>query len=221
MTTTICVDGNATLVLPTTSSTTTSHGPTTSTISISATPGQFYESPTPSPQASSTSTSVALYDPSAPSTFSVYVPPTAPTSTYVALVVAPTTTEAPYVAPAATTASSSLGLSSSSTCSSGSPCTGDLTFYQAGLGACGLTTNGDKEMVIALPHDLMGTQSNDNPYCSKTVTISYKGTSITAKVVDKCMGCTGYSIDLSNLAFSSLRISFNQGRVTSIWYFND
>ena len=39
MTTTICVDGNATLVLPTTSSTTASHGPTTSTISISATLG--------------------------------------------------------------------------------------------------------------------------------------------------------------------------------------
>ena len=91
----------------------------------------------------------------------------------------------------------------------------------AGLGACGLTTDGDKEMVIALPHDLMGTQSNDNPYCGKTVTISYKGTSITAKVVDKCMGCTGYSIDLSNLAFSSLGISFNQGRVIGIWYFNN
>jgi hypothetical protein len=97
----------------------------------------------------------------------------------------------------------------------------DCPFYQAGLGACGLTTDGNKEMVIALPHDLMGTQSNDNPYCGKTVTISYKETSITAKVVDKCMGCTGYSIDLSNLAFSSLGISFNQGRVTGIWYFND
>jgi cytoskeletal protein RodZ len=227
----IWVDGDATPVPPN-SSTTTSHIPTTSTISSSEIPVQFHESPTSSPQVPSTSTSVAPYVPPTPSTSSVYVPPAAPTSTYVAPVVdsvtspayvAPTTTEAPAAtttAPAQATASSS-GSSSGGTCSYESPCTGDLTYYTAGLGACGLTTDGDKEMVIVLPHDFMGTQSNGNPYCGKTVTISFEGTSITATVVDKCMGCTGYSIDLSNLAFSSLGINFAQGRVRGSWYFND
>jgi hypothetical protein len=239
ITTTIWVDGDATPVPPTTSSPTTSLIPTTSTISTSVTPAEFHESPTPSPQAPSTSTSAAPYVPPTPSTSSVYVPPTAPTSTYVAPVIdsvpspayiAPTTTEAPYVAPVATTAAPaqatttpppSSGSSSGGVCSSASPCTGDLTYYQAGLGACGLTTDGDTEMVIALPHELMGTQSNGNPYCGQTVTISYQGTSIVAPIVDKCMGCTNYSIDLSDLAFSNLGINFAQGRVSGTWYFND
>jgi hypothetical protein len=221
MTTTICVDSNTILVLPTTLSTITSHNSTTSTVSTSATLGQFYKSPTSSPQVSSTSTSVALYNPSALSMFSVYVPPTVPISIYVVLVVVPTTTEALYVAPAAITALLSLGLSSSSTCSLESLCIEDLTFYQAGLRACGLTTDSNKEIAIAFLYDLIDTQSNGNLYCSKTVTILYKETNITAKVVDKCIGYTGYSIDLSNLALSSLGISFNQGQVTGIWYFND
>jgi hypothetical protein len=162
---------------------------------------------------------IAPYVPPTPSTSSIYVLPATPTSTYVALVVdsvtspayvAPTTTKAPT---ATTTAlaqaiASLSGSSSSSTCSYESPYIGDLTYYTAGLSACGLTTNSDKEMVIALLHDFMGTQSNGNPYCSKTVIITYEGTSITITVVDKCIGCIGYSIDLSNLAFSSLRINF-------------
>lgn len=247
ITATIWVDGDATPVPPTLTSTTTSHVPTTSTTSTSATPAEFHESPTtPSPQAPSTSTSVAPYVPPTPSTSSVYVQAAAPTSTYVAPVVdsvtspayvapttpaTPTTTEAAYVAPVATSAapaqattapsSSSSGSSSGGVCSSTSQCEGDLTFYTAGLGACGWPTDGDTEMVIALPHVLMGTQSNGNPYCGKMVTVMHNGQSIIAKVVDKCTGCDNYSIDLSNLAFSSLGIDFNQGRTTGTWYFND
>jgi hypothetical protein len=76
-------------------------------------------------------------------------------------------------------------------------------------------------MVIALPHDLMGTQSNGNPYCGKTVTIQKGSAKVIATVVDKCMGCTGMSIDLSNKAFSGLGIAYDTGRTQGTWWFND
>jgi len=87
------------------------------------------------------------------------------------------------------------------------------------MGACGNVSDGNVEKVIALPHGLMGTQSNGNPYCGKTVTITHNGKSTTATVADKCMGCTGNSIDLSNAAFLELD-SFDIGRTTAEWYFN-
>lgn len=67
----------------------------------------------------------------------------------------------------------------------------------------------------------MGTQSNGNPYCGKTITIQCKATGkkTTATVVDKCMGCTGYSIDLSNAAFLELD-DLSVGRTTADWWFN-
>jgi len=76
-------------------------------------------------------------------------------------------------------------------------------------------------MVIALPFELMGTESNDNPYCGKTVTIEHEGTSIVATIVDKCMGCYNHSIDLSTLAFHNLNVAFAVGRTTATWYFNN
>lgn len=164
---------------------------------------------------------------------STYVAPTTseiPSSTYVA----PTTfstSEAPsstYVAPSSTSstaaasssaASSSGSGASSSGCSESSPCSGDITYYTAGLGACGLTTDGDSEAVIALPYEMMGTQSNGNPYCGQTVTISYGGKTTQATVVDKCMGCTGNSIDLSVMAFNTLADEAI-GRAQADWWFN-
>jgi hypothetical protein len=239
ITTTIWLDGDATSVPDTE---TTSDVSTTSTSTIQS-PAEFHESPSTSPVVPATSVSVAAYTPPAPSTSSsvyvapaaptsVYVAPAAPTSTYVAPVdpvTTPTTSQAPYVAPDPTTAAPAAAattpVSSSSSsggiCSSESPCTGDITYYQAGLGACGITSDGDTDLVIALPHALMGTQSNGNPYCGKTVTIEKDGTSIIVTVVDKCMGCDGYSIDLSNKAFSSLGVAFAVGRTQATWHFND
>ncbi|KUJ15663.1 uncharacterized protein LY89DRAFT_587490, partial [Mollisia scopiformis] len=97
--------------------------------------------------------------------------------------------------------------------------TGDITYYEAGLGACGWTSDGSTEQVVALPYELMGTQSNGNPYCGKTITISYQGKTTQAKVVDKCMGCMGDSIDLSNAAFLELA-ELAVGRASAEWWFN-
>jgi rare lipoprotein A (peptidoglycan hydrolase) len=68
----------------------------------------------------------------------------------------------------------------------------------------------------------MGPLSNDNPYCGKTITITCTATgkTTTAVVVDKCMGCTGYAIDLSNAAFDELD-SEAVGRTPGTWYFNN
>ena len=65
----------------------------------------------------------------------------------------------------------------------------------------------------------MGTQSNGNPYCGLTITIKCNGKTTTATVVDKCMGCEGNSIDVSNAAFLELD-SLDVGRTTAEWYFN-
>jgi len=65
----------------------------------------------------------------------------------------------------------------------------------------------------------MGSQSNGNPYCGKTITILHNGKSTVATVVDKCMGCAGRAIDVSRLAFDDLEDE-SVGRTTATWYFN-
>jgi hypothetical protein len=67
----------------------------------------------------------------------------------------------------------------------------------------------------------MGPLSNDNPYCGKTITITCiaTGQTTTATVVDKCMGCSGYAIDLSTAAFDELD-SEAVGRTGATWFFN-
>lgn len=217
------------------------HAVATTIIPPSGSPGEFYQ---PAPSFSTILLTSSVNNPpssaaqpspliSSSSPSSVDVPPTQPASTSapvpstsappIANTPSSTAPAPPTIPAAAAVVVTSAAVSTSGysgTCSSSSPCTGDITYYQAGLGACGLTTDGDTDMVIALPHELMGTQSNGNPYCGKTVTISANGHKITAIVVDKCMGCVGYSIDLSNAAFLGLGYDLNVGRTTASWYFN-
>ena len=247
ITTTIWVSSG--FVAPTTSSNSTSsatelaaqfyQGTTTPSTSSSATPTHTTSSST-----SSSSSSSVYVAPTTLTSSSVYVPPPpppSPSSTYVAPIIsaapivsitpvvvssppAPVTTPAAAqtttaaVAPVETSSSSS---GSSSVCPEGSPCSGDITYYTAGLGACGWTNDGNTENVVALPWELMGSESNDNPFCGMTITILCvaTGKTTTATVVDKCMGCTGYSIDLSVAAFQDLD-DLSVGRTTATWYFN-
>ena len=75
--------------------------------------------------------------------------------------------------------------------------------------------------MVALPHGLMGPESNDNLYCGRTITITCiaTGKTTTATVADKCMGCDGFSIDLSEAAFLELD-ALAVGRTSASWYFN-
>ncbi|RDW61060.1 hypothetical protein BP6252_12443 [Coleophoma cylindrospora] len=197
------------------------------------TPSSTYVAPVETSTPAATSSTPAYVAPVVESSSSstpaqVYTPPAASTSVYSA----PEPTTSTAAAAAATTAVSSSSSSGSiattgsttGTCEgSSNVCQGDITYYTAGLGACGLTTDGDTESVIALPHDFMGTQSNGNPYCGKTVTIYCvaTGKSTQATVVDKCMGCTGRSIDLSIKAMAALDPNYETvGRETATWWFN-
>ncbi|KAL2073738.1 hypothetical protein VTL71DRAFT_11064 [Oculimacula yallundae] len=209
----------------------------TSSVYVAPTPESTYVAP---PPPSSTYVAPAPVAPTPspepkPEPTSTYVapPPETPTPAPVAPVVAPAVVEAPKQVytpePAAPTTAAAPVVSaptysapSSNTggpCSSGSPCSGDITFYEAGLGACGETHDGSTAKVIALPVGLMGAQSNGNPYCGKTVTIKKGSKTTTATVVDKCIGCKGNSIDLSNAAFLELA-DFDVGRTTAEWWFN-
>jgi len=192
------------------------------TLTTSTTPTQ----PAYTPPSSSSSSSTPVYTPSTsstwsssstPATTSVYTPPPPPPPPATTSSATPTSSSP---APASTSSSSgSSGSSSGGQCTVGSPCSGDITYYQTALGACGWTNDGTTEKVVALPHALMGSQSNGNPFCGKTITINANGKSTTAKVVDKCMGCEGFSIDLSEAAFTELD-SESVGRTGATWFFN-
>ncbi|RAL16494.1 RlpA-like double-psi beta-barrel domain-containing protein [Aspergillus homomorphus CBS 101889] len=132
-------------------------------------------------------------------------------------------TSTTVAAPAATTSASSSSSSSSSSgssssgsssgaCSESSPCAGDITYYEVGLGSCGWT-NTDSEHVLALSHTIM-----QKEYCGKEVTINYGGKTAKGKIVDTCMGCEPGSIDLSSSLFLELA-ELGSGRVGGVdWY---
>jgi hypothetical protein len=90
------------------------------------------------------------------------------------------------------------------------------------MGACGEDDTGkdESENIVALSHLLMGTVSNGNPYCGKTITISYGGKEVVATVKDKCMGCDMNNIDVSVGAFKTLMGSTDVGRKSVDWWFN-
>ncbi|RVX70269.1 hypothetical protein B0A52_05602 [Exophiala mesophila] len=115
------------------------------------------------------------------------------------------------------------GSSSASCEGTGNLCAGDVTHWDGGLGACGWNVNTDSEYAIALPHGFMGTQSNGNPYCGRTVTLvnPVSGTTVTATVGDKCMGCEGRAIDCTNALFNAITDGKGDGRMAGIqWYFS-
>jgi hypothetical protein len=115
--------------------------------------------------------------------------------------------------------------STSGTCSgTDNRCAGDITYWDGGLGACGWDVNSHTLNQIALPFEFMGTLSNSNPYCGKSVTIYNPATGNTAQATigDKCMGCTDRSIDLTHQLFNQLtNNNETPGRFHNVqWWFN-
>ncbi|KIW31871.1 uncharacterized protein PV07_03460 [Cladophialophora immunda] len=208
--------------------------------------------PAPSPAASTTSSvpaavfAAATYTPSTLSTAAV-VPVEAPSSSSWSSPAAPAAspaTSSPVVAPvpAAEPSSSSAAAPSSSaapsmvnvqpkdtvgtdgTCEgSGDACQGDVTHWDGGLGACGWNVDTSSDYEIALPYAFMGTQSNGNPYCGRSVTLynPTSGTTVQATVGDKCMGCTDRAIDCTDALFNAITDGTGDGRVSGIqWWLN-
>lgn len=175
---------------------------------------------------------------SVPTPTSQYVAPT-PSTTMMTTVV-PTSTQAAAVAPASSstvaaaapsattgssgsTGSSQIVASDTNSCLGPSDaCSGDITHYDGGQSACGPIVDTNTQMAIALPWQFMGTESNDNPYCGKTLTIHNPttGVEVQAYVADKCMGCTGRSIDLTDAVFNAIAPTCD-GRCSGFeWWFN-
>lgn len=103
--------------------------------------------------------------------------------------------------------------------------TGDLTYYDPGLGACGFTS-GPSEDIVAISQAIFDAylpasgNPNNNPLCGKYVSITGEdGSAYSAKIVDRCTGCTQGSLDLSPAFFKKV-VPTGDGRVPGVkWSF--
>jgi len=168
----------------------------------------------PSAQVVPTTTSAPFVQAPAPA----YTPPAAPSPPVVSspspsAIVSSPSAAAPVAAP---TNPASSGQTSTT------PYSGDITHWDGGLGACGWSVDTSTDMQIAMPVGMMGSQSNGNPFCGKSLTIKNPNTGATAQatVGDKCMGCTGASIDLTDALFAAIGGGCD-GRCSGFeWWFN-
>ncbi|KAL1852274.1 hypothetical protein Plec18167_006090 [Paecilomyces lecythidis] len=102
----------------------------------------------------------------------------------------------------------------------GGPYTGDLTYYDPGLGSCGITSSGS-DSICAVSHLVFdaastGSDPNQNPLCGMKIRLRRDGKSVDVKVVDRCVGCKATDIDTTRSVFSKLA-NLDQGRVTTEW----
>lgn len=108
--------------------------------------------------------------------------------------------------------------------SQGGPYNGDLTYYEPGLGACGITSSsGDK--IVSVSHIIFdtvqkGSDPNANPLCGKKIRIRRPAEdnrgSVDVTVVDRCTGCKSRDLDVSLGVFTQLADEA-EGRVTAAW----
>ncbi|KAK1754627.1 RlpA-like double-psi beta-barrel-protein domain-containing protein-containing protein [Echria macrotheca] len=173
-------------------------------------PGQFFEGASSAPNNAPVQTAPAA-PPAAQTPPPPPPPPPAP---------APSPAPAPP-APAANSPSPSPQVQVANPVPAGAK-SGDLTYFTLGLGACGNNDGGQDyaKNVVALSYLLMGERSNDNPYCGRTITVSYGGKTTTATVVDKCMDCAHDNIDGSQALFTFFQ-PLKTGRFQVQWWFND
>lgn len=101
--------------------------------------------------------------------------------------------------------------------------TGDGTFFDVALGACGYTNQGT-EFVVAVSFRVFdnypgygGVNSNTNPICGKKIKATYQGKSVTVTVVDRCADdtCLVGNLDFSRSAFTQLA-SLEAGRIHGV-----
>jgi len=182
-----------------------------------STPTTLVPMTTPAPPVSSSTPAAEFFN----------TPTTAPVANAASAAAAPSTsTWTSTSAPAASSAviAQSITASTSGTCEGeANACVGDVTHWDGGLGACGNNVDTDNELAIALPFEFMGTASNNNPYCGRSVTLynPTSGTTVQATVQDKCMGCFNRSIDCTDILFNQITDNLGNGRMSGIeWWLN-
>ncbi|KAJ4471513.1 barwin-like endoglucanase [Lentinula aciculospora] len=100
--------------------------------------------------------------------------------------------------------------------------TGSATYYQTGLGACGVINNNAQsiaavsaELFDSYPGAIPG-DTNHNPICNKEIIVLYEGKSVAVTVTDRCEGCAEFDLDLSPAAFETLA-ELAVGRMEVTW----
>ncbi|KAK8079717.1 barwin-like endoglucanase [Apiospora hydei] len=89
---------------------------------------------------------------------------------------------------------------------------GSMTYnpYDGNVGACGKAiNNGDSTVAVAPKFFTSNGNTNRDPVCGKTITITYNGKSVSAQVWDKCPGCGDNDIDATPDLFTRLVGSFD------------
>ncbi|KAL3446196.1 RlpA-like double-psi beta-barrel-protein domain-containing protein-containing protein [Aspergillus insuetus] len=104
--------------------------------------------------------------------------------------------------------------------SNGGPYTGDLTYYDPGLGSCGITSTAS-EKICAVSHVLFdatmtSANPNTNPICGKKLRIRRGDRTVDVAVVDRCPGCNTNDLDVSSAVFEELG-DLAEGRVLIDW----
>ncbi|KAJ3879651.1 RlpA-like double-psi beta-barrel-protein domain-containing protein-containing protein [Lentinula edodes] len=130
-----------------------------------------------------------------------------------------------YGAPIAVRRSTALAARQDAT-ASGPTYSGDGTWYETGLGACGIT-NTDGDPIVAIGYQGFDSypgataNPNDNPICKTKVTIYYEGKNATATITDRCAGCAGADdLDMSPSLFDTLVGDPGIGRVSITWNYS-
>ncbi|KAI0747943.1 RlpA-like double-psi beta-barrel-protein domain-containing protein-containing protein [Daedaleopsis nitida] len=94
-----------------------------------------------------------------------------------------------------------------------------LTFYDAGLGACG-KTNTASDFIVALNSGMYG-GGYPGPNCFRPISITYKGKTVSATIMDECPGCpSNGGLDLTEGLFKALA-SLDDGVIYADWHFTD
>jgi len=144
----------------------------------------------------------------------------ATTSTSEAAAVTTSTTQAAAAAPSTTSTTQAAAASTAASSGSGSGnFSGQGTYYDTGLGSCGITS-ASTDYIVAISHLLMDgsytANPNANPYCGKKIRAFRNGKSVDVTVVDRCTGCALDDLDFSESAFLQLA-SIDEGRVDITW----
>jgi hypothetical protein len=102
----------------------------------------------------------------------------------------------------------------------GGPYRGELTYYAPGVGACGSESR-DGDRVVALSmllFDEVGNSANPNlnPLCGKKVRARREGRSVDLVVVDRCVACRRWDLDVTEKVFAGLG-EVEEGRIDVEW----
>lgn len=133
----------------------------------------------------------------------------------------PTTSSTTSEKPEPTTSSSAPAPSSSSAASpTGSIQSGEGTYYDTGMGACGIVSH-DSDYIIAVSHEMFDEHMidgnpNHNPLCGKKIRAFYEGNSVEVAIVDRCTGCKYNDLDFSPAAFKQIADQ-GLGRIDITW----